>query len=291
MVTATNTLCQYGVLSRHTSSGSVLYAFDSHGNVVQRLSISGSVLSTQYFDAFGNRQSTDSNTDPYAGFGGQAGYYTDWETGTASSALVLLTYRFYDPSAERFLTRDPISYNGGINLYECCGNGPTTHSDQLGLTVSTHDFGIIGCLGFLIGWILNTVHSHDMNTCELFAGCMGAVVAGCIEIILDASPYTAGLPAFLKGCIEGAVGSAVECLELAWCECGKAYANGCLLIKCLEQAAVGCLTGAAMDALFPDEPGKADVIIHKVADGVEEFLEGIGLWSPSSWYGSCGIGT
>jgi RHS repeat-associated protein len=64
--------------------------------------------------------------DPY-GFGGQYGYYTDQETG-----LLLLTHRYYDPTTGRFLNRDPISYNGGINLYGFAGNNPVNDADPSG---------------------------------------------------------------------------------------------------------------------------------------------------------------
>ena len=53
--------------------------------------------------------------DP-VGFGGQYGYYTDYETN-----LLCLTHRYYDSGTGRFVTRDPIGYNGGINLdRKCC---------------------------------------------------------------------------------------------------------------------------------------------------------------------------
>ena len=58
------------------------------------------------------------------GFGGQAGYYTDAETG-----LILCTNRFYDPQPGRFLTRDPIGYAGGINLYGYTENNPANRLD------------------------------------------------------------------------------------------------------------------------------------------------------------------
>ena len=61
------------------------------------------------------------------GFGGQYGYYTDLETG-----LVLMTNRYYDPGTGRFLTRDPIGYGGGINLYGFVGNNPVTGADPEG---------------------------------------------------------------------------------------------------------------------------------------------------------------
>jgi RHS repeat-associated protein len=61
------------------------------------------------------------------GFGGQYGYYTDPETG-----LVLCTHRYYDPGAGRWLTRDPISYKGGMNLYSYAGGNPINEIDPDG---------------------------------------------------------------------------------------------------------------------------------------------------------------
>jgi len=69
------------------------------------------------------------NNTPY-GYKGQWGYYTDGETG-----LLLLTHRYYDPATGRFLTRDPIGFEGGINLYAYVGNGVVMQEDRMGLKV------------------------------------------------------------------------------------------------------------------------------------------------------------
>ena len=61
------------------------------------------------------------------GFGGQYGYYTDRETG-----LVLMGHRYYDPGTGRFLTRDPIGYGGGMNLYGFADGNPVNESDPDG---------------------------------------------------------------------------------------------------------------------------------------------------------------
>lgn len=65
------------------------------------------------------------------GFGAQWGYYTDEGTG-----LQLLTNRYYDPSAGRFVTRDPIGYRGGVNLYGYVGNNAANVIDPSGLDPS-----------------------------------------------------------------------------------------------------------------------------------------------------------
>ncbi|HEY3413117.1 MAG TPA: RHS repeat-associated core domain-containing protein [Armatimonadota bacterium] len=65
------------------------------------------------------------------GYQGQWGAYTDAGTG-----LVLMTHRYYDPATGRWLTRDPIGYNGGINLYGYVGGDPVNGSDPSGYSAS-----------------------------------------------------------------------------------------------------------------------------------------------------------
>ncbi|MGI8551027.1 MAG: RHS repeat-associated core domain-containing protein, partial [Dehalococcoidia bacterium] len=125
-VTATNTFGPNGLLSRNSGGSSIFYQFDPQGSVAQRLNSAGAVLSSDMYDAYGVGQSTGSPSDPW-GYGAQWGYFTDRETG-----LLLLTHRYYDPSAGRFLNRDPIGAAGGINLYEYVGSNPPNGADPLG---------------------------------------------------------------------------------------------------------------------------------------------------------------
>jgi RHS repeat-associated protein len=104
------------------------YTFDERGNVAERLDGNGNLLSADMYDAYA------SQSDPF-GFGAQAGYYTDAETG-----LVLCGHRYYDPSTGRFLTRDPLGYAGGLDLYAYCGGNPVTQDDPSGFNPQ-HDGG------------------------------------------------------------------------------------------------------------------------------------------------------
>ena len=57
-----------------------------------------------------------------------AGYYAHQGTG-----LNLTWYRAYDPVVGRWLSRDPIGENGGINIYDYCLNSPINEIDPFGL--------------------------------------------------------------------------------------------------------------------------------------------------------------
>ena len=90
-----------GPLARNTGGRTLLYTPDAQGNVSQQVNASTGVVVASYaFDAWGGRTVPTSDptvaTDPYAGYGGLHGYYTDWETG-----LQLCGLRYYDSAAGR----------------------------------------------------------------------------------------------------------------------------------------------------------------------------------------------
>jgi RHS repeat-associated protein len=125
-VTATNTFGAAGLLSRRSGGASTFYTFDERGSVVQRLDGAGAVVSSHLYDAYGVGSSSVATGDPF-GFGGQWGYYRDAETG-----LELCTFRYYSAGAGRWLSRDPIEYAGGVNLYGYVENGPLIYFDPSG---------------------------------------------------------------------------------------------------------------------------------------------------------------
>jgi RHS repeat-associated protein len=124
-VTATNVFVGDGLVGR-TGAANVYYVFDQQGNVAQRLNSSQSVTSSSTYDAYGAETTTGSPTDPF-GYNAKWGYYTDRATG-----LALCTDRYYDSSSGRWLTRDPISYEGGINLFAYVFQSPTLRLDRYG---------------------------------------------------------------------------------------------------------------------------------------------------------------
>lgn len=144
---AVNTFGANGLVSRRTISGnsgaSVFYTFDERGSTVQRFDAQGVLLSTRATDAYGATTGTASTGDPFDGFGAQWGYYTDTETN-----YVLCTYRYYDPKVGRWISRDPIGYDGGINLYAYCSGNPVNKIDIVGHK-PLNIFGDNGNLGVL----------------------------------------------------------------------------------------------------------------------------------------------
>jgi|GEM_PF-1344789 len=151
-VTAVNTFGAAGLVSRRTVTGagaqSVFYLFDERGNTSVRLDAAGTVLSRHAADAYGGLLSLPAGAgsdDPYAGFGAQHGYYRDEETG-----LSLCTFRYYDQAEGRWLTPDPIGYQGGVNLYGYVANRPVNGSDPLGLASPGTDIFGLGITGLWV---------------------------------------------------------------------------------------------------------------------------------------------
>ena len=142
-LTRLNTWGATGLLSRKdlVGGGSSVYVFDPAGNVARRLDGNGVVKGSYAFDAWGAKRAsndTSSNGDPYCGYGGQWGYYTDAESG-----LTLCGHRYYDSNTGRWLTRDPIGYAGGMNLYGYVGNNAANGIDPNGTDIA----GTLGQMG------------------------------------------------------------------------------------------------------------------------------------------------
>jgi hypothetical protein len=66
-IQAVNTLGAKSLVFRRTTATNptVFYTYDERGNVVQRLGGTGSVLSTDLYDAYGARTSTAAQSDPW----------------------------------------------------------------------------------------------------------------------------------------------------------------------------------------------------------------------------------
>jgi RHS repeat-associated protein len=85
----------------------------------------GNVVSEYVYDGWGNLvSSSGSVSQPYE-YVGREGYYREGD-------LYLLGQRWYDSSAGRFISRDPIGEKGGVNLYVYVGNDSMNKVDPIG---------------------------------------------------------------------------------------------------------------------------------------------------------------
>ncbi len=90
--------------------------YDNNGNITAYVDAQGEVVASYAYDAFGNtiaQSGTMADAFPHR----FSTKYFDAETG-----LYYYGYRFYSPTLSRWLNRDPIEEDGGVNLYAFCEN-------------------------------------------------------------------------------------------------------------------------------------------------------------------------
>ncbi len=110
------------------SSATSYYHADGLGSVTSLSSAAGSIANTYTYDSFGKlTASTGSLVNPFQ--------YTARESDT-ETGLYYYRARYYDSSAGRFLTEDPVGFEAGPNFYHYVRNNPTIFVDPAGLQVS-----------------------------------------------------------------------------------------------------------------------------------------------------------
>ena len=101
------------------SGATSYYHADGLGSVTSLSNTAGSIANTYTYDSFGRlTNSTGSLVNPFR--------YTARESDT-ETGLYYYRARYYDQSAGRFLSEDPITFSGGIDFY------PYTHNDPVNL--------------------------------------------------------------------------------------------------------------------------------------------------------------
>ena len=113
-----------------TVDGAIYIPFyDNNGNVTRYLDANGNTVAQYTYDAFGNIINQAGTMADVFAFRFSTKYF-DAETG-----LYYYGYRFYSPTLMRWMNRDPIGEDGGVNLYAQCGNNLIARFDTLGLFV------------------------------------------------------------------------------------------------------------------------------------------------------------
>jgi RHS repeat-associated protein len=108
------------------SSGTVgYYQQDALGSITSLSNSAGALANTYKYDSFGNLSaSTGTLTNTFRFTGRES----DSET-----ALRYYRARYYDPTVGRFMSEDPIRFDGGADFYTYVENDPTNFADPLGL--------------------------------------------------------------------------------------------------------------------------------------------------------------
>ncbi|MDA8240535.1 MAG: DUF6531 domain-containing protein [Nitrospiraceae bacterium] len=101
------------------------YHADGLGSVIVLTDNAGNTVQTYQYDSFGNlKDQMNRIKQPYT-FTGR-----EWDK---EAGLYYYRARYYDAQSGRFITRDPIGFKGGINLYAAMGMNPILNRDPLGL--------------------------------------------------------------------------------------------------------------------------------------------------------------
>ncbi len=123
----------------------LLYTRDHLGSIRELVDASDGVVRAAYdYTPYGIRTKLPSIGGDLDSDFGFTGHYTNARTG-----LVLAPYRAYSPELGRWISRDPIEEDGGINLYGYVGNGPLQAVDPLGLDVFFNEEFSVGGHGWL----------------------------------------------------------------------------------------------------------------------------------------------
>lgn len=108
----------------------VFYTKDHLGSVRELVDGNGTLQTRYDYDLWGGRTKITGTMESEVGYTGHHHH--------GKSGLVLTWYRAYDPATGRWLSRDPIGENGGINLYGYVDNSPVNLWDALGLEKVCH---------------------------------------------------------------------------------------------------------------------------------------------------------
>jgi len=110
-----------------THQGVYAFAFDVNGNVSEVFNAAGSVVAHYEYSPFGEviwSSGSYADANPYR----FSTKYFDQET-----ELYYYGYRYYDPATGKWLSKDPLQEEGGVNLTAFAGNSGINTVDLLGL--------------------------------------------------------------------------------------------------------------------------------------------------------------
>lgn len=256
-----------GVIASGTS---YYYVKDQLGSLMQLVTSGGSVAGQYAYDPYGNRTTVGGTVVADIGY---AGYFYH-----AVSGLNFSLYRAYDSVHSRWLNRDPIGEQGGLNLYAYVLGTPVTFTDPLGLWNWAGAFAGMASGG--VGGLVNGAVTGMLTggpDAAIGLGVIGGLVGGIAGFINGGltdpgtgagmvGGGTAGMAAGLAGGYAGMVGGFVGGALAAATGTGNPVVGG----------AVGALAGAVGGAIA----GAGDPFVGPAIGAVAGFISGFaGGWT------------
>jgi RHS repeat-associated protein len=183
------------------------YLNDANMNVTACVNPAGVVLERYVYDAYGIAAVYNANWSDRgsASAFGNALLYTgqrfDLET-----TLYYYKRRFCSPALGRFLSRDPIGYTGGINVYEYAGDRPTSVIDPTGSLAVYFQACIVTIRG---------IPCNVLTATGFCYGCAQAIVDGvqgrCGSMCCNPTTAADWTAAAYAACVGGCIASWASC--------------------------------------------------------------------------------
>jgi RHS repeat-associated protein len=124
-----------------TGATNTYYAVKDHlGSVQALVDAQGQIVESYACDVWGNTTIRASDLSPLTS--SQFGNRFMFQGREYSTATGFYNFRarWYAPTIGRWLSKDPIGLEGGLNLYVFCGNDPVNFTDPMGLCENTDNY-------------------------------------------------------------------------------------------------------------------------------------------------------
>ena len=166
----TNQYFSYGQVNYSGSTATNYYYtfeyFGDHlGSIRELVDTSGNIKAQYSYSPYGVATKVAGSTGIDSDFRYASYYYH------APSDLNLTMYRAYSPSLGRWLTRDPIGYAAGVNLYAYVGGEPVVGLDPLGL-----DLFVEGSYGLPEPAFHQSINVGDPNSNNYYSQSYGSEI-------------------------------------------------------------------------------------------------------------------
>ena len=115
-----------GLLAVNDTVATYFPIMDGNGNVSEYVDTTGTVVAHYEYDAFGQAVASGTKADDFS-------HQFSTKQRDTETDLHYYGYRYYDSANGRWLGRDPIEENGGLNIYNFVNNDGVNSSDYLGM--------------------------------------------------------------------------------------------------------------------------------------------------------------